>query len=298
MFPAAFWVERGGLVSYGPDLYATGRQSARLVDKILKGVDPGEIPVEVNPTIEFAINLKVAKALGIAIAPEILYQADRLVRWAPRITGKGSDHGDGKLGRRCPLEKGDSEMGMLPRHMRSLWLLCVLLVSALGDASIVMSLEVGEQAPDFTLPSTTGEQISLSQFQGKKLVLIEFHVSDFGATWTKNVAAREADYSTFQELNVQVLGISANTAFSQKTFADSLKLEHPLLSDHPDLQVIRRYGVLQHLGFEPSRLAARRAFFLIDQEGIVRGRWLPEKQAELFPSAPILERVREITGKR
>jgi peroxiredoxin len=75
-------------------------------------------------------------------------------------------------------------------------------------------------------------------------------------------------------------------------------LEHPLLSDHPHLQVIRRYGVLQHLGFELSWLAARRAFFLIDQEEIVRGRWLREKQAELFPSAPILDRVREITGKR
>ena len=112
------------------------------------------------------------------------------------------------------------------------------------------------------------------------------------------MAAREADYSTFQELNVQVLGISANTAFSQKTFADSLKLEPPLLSDHPDLQVIRRYGVLQHYVVEPSRLTARRAFFLIDQEGIVRGRWLPEKQAELFPSEPILDRVREITGQR
>jgi peroxiredoxin len=112
------------------------------------------------------------------------------------------------------------------------------------------------------------------------------------------VAAREADYSTFQELNVQVLGISANTAFSQKTFADSLKLEHPLLSDHPDLKVIRSYGVLQHYVIEPSRLTARRAFFLIDQEGIVRGRWLPEKQAELFPSEPIIERVREITGNR
>jgi peroxiredoxin len=112
------------------------------------------------------------------------------------------------------------------------------------------------------------------------------------------VAAREADYSTFLGLNVQVLGISANTAFSQKTFADSLKLEHPLLSDHPDLKVIRSYGILQHLVNEPNRLAARRAFFLIDQEGIVRGRWLPEKQAELFPSEPILERVREITGLR
>jgi putative tryptophan/tyrosine transport system substrate-binding protein len=80
MFVWAFWVERGGLASYGPDFLAMGRQSARLVDKILKGVNPAEIPVEVNPTIEFAINLKVAKSLGMVIAPEILYQADRLVR--------------------------------------------------------------------------------------------------------------------------------------------------------------------------------------------------------------------------
>jgi peroxiredoxin len=165
-------------------------------------------------------------------------------------------------------------------------------------ASIATALEVGDQAPDFTLPSTTGEQISLNQFRAKKLVLLEFHVNDFGATWTKNVAAREAGYSTFQDLNVQVLGISANNTFSQKAFADSLKLEHPLLSDYPDLKVIRSYGVLQHYVIEPSRLVARRAFFLIDQEGIVRGRWLPEKQAELFPSEPILDRVREITGRR
>ena len=73
-------------------------------------------------------------------------------------------------------------MGMLPRRMRSLWLLSVLLVSALGVAGMAVALEVGEQAPDFTLPSTTGEQISLSQFRGKNLVLIEFHVNDFGAT--------------------------------------------------------------------------------------------------------------------
>jgi len=173
-----------------------------------------------------------------------------------------------------------------------------LLASALPVVGMAQALDVGEQAPDFTLPSTTGEQISLSQFQGKKLVLLEFHIDDFGANWTKNVAAREANDSTFQELNVQVLGISANTAFSQKTFAHSLKLEHPLLSDHPDLQVIRSYGVLQHYYNEPSRLTARRAFFLVDREGIVRGRWLPEKQGELFSSQPILDRVRAITGQR
>jgi ABC-type uncharacterized transport system substrate-binding protein len=80
MFDAAFWVEQGGLASYGPDFYESGRQAARLVDKILKGADPAEIPVEVNPKIEFAINLKVAKALGLTIAPQVLYQADRLIR--------------------------------------------------------------------------------------------------------------------------------------------------------------------------------------------------------------------------
>jgi peroxiredoxin len=111
------------------------------------------------------------------------------------------------------------------------------------------------------------------------------------------VLARKADYSKFQELNVQVLGLSASNVFSQQAFADSLELPHPLLSDYPDLQVIRAYGVLQHYVLDPDRLRARRAFFLIDKEGIVQGVWLPNKQAALFESDPILERAREVAGK-
>ncbi len=80
MFETAFMVERGALASYGPNLHESGRQAARLVDKILKGADPAEIPVEVNNKIEFTLNLKVAKALGLTIAPEVLYQADRIIR--------------------------------------------------------------------------------------------------------------------------------------------------------------------------------------------------------------------------
>jgi putative ABC transport system substrate-binding protein len=80
MFDAAFWVEQSGLASYGPDFYETGRQAARLVDKILKGANPGEIPVEVNTKIEFLINLQTAHVLGLTIAPEVLYQATRLIR--------------------------------------------------------------------------------------------------------------------------------------------------------------------------------------------------------------------------
>jgi putative ABC transport system substrate-binding protein len=80
MFFGAWYVEQGGLASYGPDFYQSGRQAARLVDKILKGTNPREIPVEVNNNIEFVVNLKVATALGIKIVPEALYRATRVIR--------------------------------------------------------------------------------------------------------------------------------------------------------------------------------------------------------------------------
>jgi len=80
MFATSFWVDRRGLASYGPDFRESGRMAARLVDKIIKGVSPADIPVEVNPKLEFVINLKTAKVLGLTIAPQVLYQADRLVR--------------------------------------------------------------------------------------------------------------------------------------------------------------------------------------------------------------------------
>ena len=80
MYSGAFFPEHGGLISYGSNGYETGKQAARLVDKILKGADPAKIPVEVNSKIEFAINLKTANALGLTIPPAILFQADKVIR--------------------------------------------------------------------------------------------------------------------------------------------------------------------------------------------------------------------------
>ena len=68
---------------------------------------------------------------------------------------------------------------MLAHRIKSLFLSGVLLVGVLGVGGAATALEVGEKAPDFTLPSTIGETISLSQFQGKQLVLIEFYGQDF-----------------------------------------------------------------------------------------------------------------------
>ena len=81
MFSSTFFPEeRGALASYAPDTHETGKQAARLVDKILKGAKPADIPVEVNSKIEFVINLKTAQAMGLTIAPEVLFQADRIIR--------------------------------------------------------------------------------------------------------------------------------------------------------------------------------------------------------------------------
>jgi putative ABC transport system substrate-binding protein len=80
MYQAADWVERGGLMSYGPDHLDNYRRAAVFVDKILKGIKPAEIPVEQPTKFEFIINLKTAKQIGVTIPPNVLARADRVIR--------------------------------------------------------------------------------------------------------------------------------------------------------------------------------------------------------------------------
>jgi putative ABC transport system substrate-binding protein len=79
MLHASFHVEQGGLVSYAANLHALGRHAARLVDRIIKGARPADIPVEQVARFELVINMKTAKTLGLVIPPSILLRADRLI---------------------------------------------------------------------------------------------------------------------------------------------------------------------------------------------------------------------------
>lgn len=72
-------------------------------------------------------------------------------------------------------------MDLLAKRMKYLFLAGAVL-AGVGMVGVSPALEIGDKAPDFTLPSTTGQKISLSEFRGKKLVLLEFYVADFGAT--------------------------------------------------------------------------------------------------------------------
>ena len=110
------------------------------------------------------------------------------------------------------------------------------------------------------------------------------------------IGAVDAEYygGTQEELGVQIIGISADNPFAQKTFAESLNLPFPLLSDFPDRKVIQTYGILG-----ASQMTANRSFFLVDDKGILRQQWLLGAAGgnTVMPSEPILKAVQEIKGK-
>ena len=80
IFEAKEVVEAGGLISYGPNLAEVFRRAAFLMDKILKGMKPADIPVEQPTKFEMVINLKTAQQIGLTIPPNVLARADRVIR--------------------------------------------------------------------------------------------------------------------------------------------------------------------------------------------------------------------------
>jgi putative ABC transport system substrate-binding protein len=79
MYAGRDYVDAGGLMSYDPSRPGMGRQGAVYLDKILKGAKPADLPVEQPTKIEFAINMKTAKALGLSIPASVLLRADHVV---------------------------------------------------------------------------------------------------------------------------------------------------------------------------------------------------------------------------
>ena len=109
-----------------------------------------------------------------------------------------------------------------------------------------------------------------------------------------NLSARRADYKRFEALGIQILAVSANSTFSQQTFAESLKLPFPVLSDFPERKTMRAYGVLNE-----KTMIANRSFFLIDPRGILRRKWLIENgPTTVVYSDMLLRDIREVMGKR
>jgi peroxiredoxin len=131
-------------------------------------------------------------------------------------------------------------------------------------AQLQNSPQVGDVAPDFTAASTSGKDVSLADFRGKKNVLLAFFPLAFTGTCSKELACFSEDFDRFAGRGVEILPISVDAVPSLREFKNKLQMKTDLLSDFKR-DISRAYGVLNE-----DRFFANRAYFLIDKEGRLR----------------------------
>ena len=129
-------------------------------------------------------------------------------------------------------------------------------------------LEVGTKAPDFTLQDKNGNEVSLSDFLGKKVVLY-FYPRDNTAGCSRQASAYAASYDEFAARDVVVIGVSRDSVASHQRFAEKLALPFILLSD-PELQAINPYGVWQEKkNYGKVSMGVVRSTYVIDEQGVI-----------------------------
>ena len=129
-----------------------------------------------------------------------------------------------------------------------------------------MAVEVGSKAPDFTLNDYNRQQVTLSSFQGDKHVLLVFYPFAFSGICQGELCQVRDELAEYSDNNVQVIGVSVDTPFSLKAWAEQQGYQFPLLSDFwPHGAVAKTYGV-----FNEAAGLANRGTFLIDKDGVVR----------------------------
>lgn len=134
----------------------------------------------------------------------------------------------------------------------------------MGSQQIGDRVEVGTVAPRFTLPSQSGEMVSLEDFVGRKPVVLYFYPKDDTPGCKREACAFRDDYQQFGGLDAEVVGISSDSVESHRKFAENHDLPFTLLSDEGG-KVRQLYGVRNTFGLLPGRVT-----YVIDREGVVR----------------------------
>jgi peroxiredoxin len=148
------------------------------------------------------------------------------------------------------------------------------------------SPQVGDVAPDFTAASTSGKDVSLSSFRGKRNVLLAFFPLAFTGTCSKELICFTEDFDQFAGNGVEILPISVDSTPSLKEFRNKLQMKTELLSDFKR-EISRAYGVLNE-----ERFYSNRAYFLIDKEGQVRWSHVEGNNSQRRENSEILAAIK------
>lgn len=153
-----------------------------------------------------------------------------------------------------------------------------------------MALQIGDVAPDFTLFDTDKQKVSLSDFKGKKLVLLFFPLA-FTGVCTKELCEVRDSIADFNHLNSEVIAISVDSLYTLKKFKEDQRLNFTLLSDF-NKEVSARYDSLYPLFGFGMKGVSKRSGFVIDGDGIVQYAEVLESAADI-PSFSNIKRTLE-----
>ncbi len=154
-----------------------------------------------------------------------------------------------------------------------------------------MSVDVGQPAPNFELDATTGDTISLRQYRGEGTTVLLFVPLAFSPVCTNELSIMRDDYEVYRKLGAEILAASVDSPFTLKVWAEQLKLPFPLLSDF-NKETARAYGAL-HDDLMGLKGVAKRAVFVVDEDGIVRYRWVSDDPGQM----PNFEEIRAAVQK-
>jgi thioredoxin-dependent peroxiredoxin len=130
--------------------------------------------------------------------------------------------------------------------------------------------QVGEPAPQFSLPSTEGREISLDDYKGKQAVVLYFYPKDDTPGCTKEACSFRDLRTMFNDQGAEILGVSTDTVKSHKKFQDKFGLNFPLLADQ-DHAIADTYGVWQQKKFMGREfMGIARTTFVIDRDGTIK----------------------------
>jgi len=151
-----------------------------------------------------------------------------------------------------------------------------------------MALAVGQPAPDFTLKAHNDSEVKLSDFRGQRNVVLVFYPLDWSPVCTKEHACLVNDMKQFEKLNAQVLGVSVDSVWSHKAYAEKMGITYPLLADfHPRGDMAAKFGV-----YLADKGITGRAIVIVDKNGNVA--WIKNYD---IPQVPDIAEVAAALGK-
>lgn len=156
-----------------------------------------------------------------------------------------------------------------------------------------MVLRIGQRVPDFALPDANKQERKLSEFTQRGKTVLLFFPFAFSGVCDKEMCVFRDNAAKLNSFNAQTVGISVDSLFTLKIFAQTYNLQFPLLSDF-NKKVTRAYGVLEDAWGFGYKGVARRAAFVLDSKGILRYKWVSDVPSNEPPYEEIISALSKL----